>query len=178
MKAGNILLSLAGIVLMCAIPACKPSEQHYREAYDRAVTARDSTPDGVPDSTIYTRIRREMKHGSMTVGADTVEVATQFVAITPDGGGINESLKRYCVVAAQFKQVFNARSMRQRLVDAGYPGAFVVQTREPYYFVVAGAYAEAAEAVEMIHHLETDRSISLKSPAPFILQPSQLARGK
>ena len=178
MKARDILLSLAGIALLSAIPACKPSEQHYRQAYERAVAARESTPDGVPDSTVYTRIRREMKHGTMAVGTDTVAVATQFVAITPDGGGINESIKRYCVVAAQFKQVFNARSMRERLTESGYPGAFVVQTREPYYFVVAGAYTGAEEAVEMMHRLESDPALKLKAPAPFILQPSQLARGK
>ncbi len=106
----------------------------------------------------------------LVVGRDTVDVKVQHVKVTPDGGGINESLMRYNVVAGQFKQLFTAKSMRERLFEAGYPASFVVQTSEPYYYVISSSHNDAAAAVEALHRLEADRPVGMKPPVPYILQ--------
>ncbi len=169
-------IALAVIILsLASVTGCKPSEKNYRAAYETTMAAREADATDY-DNTVYTRIRRQMKTGTAVVGGDTLAVNTQFVAVTPDGGCINESIKRYCVVVGQFKQVFTAKNMRERLVDAGYPGAFVVQTREPYYFVVAGAMPSLSEAAALLKRAEADSSLVMRPPLPFILQPSQLAK--
>lgn len=165
----RVLYILATLALLTA---CKPTEQNYREAYEKTMAGR--TASEAEDSTIYTNIRREMRERQMVLEGDTVPVKSQYVAITEDGGGINEYIRRYCVVAGQFKQRFNAMSMRERMTENGYPAAFVVQTREPYYFVVAASYNEIAPAMALVDSLRADQNLQIKSPLPFILQPSQI----
>lgn len=162
-----LALGAAGLI---SLAACKPTESNYRAAYEKAVAGRGDNPD----STIYTKIRREFTPGKMTYAGRSIPTGSQFVAVTQDGGGVNESIKRYCVVAGQFKQIFNAKSMRERLTDNGYPGAFVVQTREPYYFVVAGSSHDVEPAIELFDKLQADTALRLREPAPFILLPSQI----
>lgn len=159
---------------MLAMASCHTNENNMRAAYDRTIAAQEAQDSDMEDNSTYTAIRREMRRGEMAVNGDTLPVGSQFVSITPDGGGIPEYIRRYMVVAGQFKQVFNAKSMRERMVDSGYPGAFVVQTREPYYYVIAASYSEAAPAAEMYHRLQSDPDLKIKSPLPFILSPSQI----
>ena len=162
-------LALGAAGLMC-LAACKPTEANYRAAYEKAVAGRSDEAD----STIYTKIRREFVPGTLTYDGRTFPTGSQFVSATEGGGGVSESIKRYCVVAGQFKQIFNAKSMRERMTDNGYPGAFVVQTREPYYFVVAGSSHDIEPAVELFDLLQADTTLRLRDPAPFILLPSQI----
>ncbi len=157
------------ILLGAAAWSCKPSESNYRRAYERAVAARESA-DSDLDSTIYGKARRDFAMQKLVVAGDTVDVKIQHVSVTPDGGGINESLMRYNVVAGQFKQLFTAKSMRERLFEAGYPASFVVQTSEPYYYVVASSHNDPAMAVKALRELESDRPVAMKAPLPFILQ--------
>lgn len=159
-----------GAVGALALTGCKPSETHYRAAYEKAVAGRGDSQD----TTVYTKIRREFTPGQMTYAGRTFPTGSQFVKATDGGGGINESIKRYCVVAGQFKQIFNAKSMRERLTDGGYPGAFVVQTAEPYYFVVAASSDDVKPAIEVFDQLQADTALHLREPVPFILLPAQI----
>lgn len=158
------------ILAACLLAACKPTEANYRQAYDAAMATRN-TEEG---DTIFNGMRRNMDQQEMVVGADTASFISQWVKITEGGGGINEYIRKYCVVAGQFKQAFNAKSMRERLVENGYPGAFVVQNSEPYYYVIAASYAEPQAAIEMLQKLRNDKSLKLRAPLPFILRPSQI----
>lgn len=171
----RLLLIVVVLSLASAFVGCKTNETNMRSAYDAAVAARDGDDLGL-DSTIYTQVRRQMKHSEMTVDGRTVDVSSQWVRVTEGGGGIKESLRRYCVVLAQFKLEFNAISMQARLVDNGYPQAFVVQNGEPYYYVIGAAFSNAQEAVNFLDKVKADKSLSLKAPAPFILEPPQFRR--
>lgn len=169
LSAVVVLMSLAG-----SLCGCKTNQANMNDAYTRAIEGR--ADDLGLDSTIYSKERRQMTHGSMTVNGTEVPVSSQWVRVTADGGGIRENLKRYNVVVGQFKQVFNALSMRERLVDNGYPGAFVVETGEPYYFVIAASFDSAADAVRQLESCEKDPLLKMKSPLPFILEPAQFRR--
>lgn len=165
-------LAILFVAAVALLPACKSSEKNYREAYERAMAGRDGTDSGL-DSTIYGKMRRDFSLNRMVVNGDTVDVKSQHVRVTADGGGIAESLHRYSVVAAQFKQIFTAKAMRQRLFEAGYPAAFIVETAEPYYYVVTGSYDDVAEAVKAMHRLAADDAFTLKPPLPYILERPQ-----
>lgn len=171
MRIRNLLVVC--LAAAAALTGCKTSEKNYREAYERTIARDNERADF--DDTVYGRYRRDVKTTpTVTASGDTLDVRSTYVTVTPDGGGIPENLKRYCVVAAEFKQLFNARSVRQRFVDGGVPGAFIVQTREPFYYVVAGSYSDFAEAEALLQKLKTTAPLPLKPPSPYILSPSQI----
>lgn len=164
-------------VVLCAVAllatACKTSEANYRAAYEKTMEAR--RVEQSVDSTVYGEVRRQANTRSVEVeqGVST-DVRVQHVRVTEGGGGINENLRRYGVVVGQFKQRFNAISLRDRLVDAGYPAAFVVETAEPYYYILLGSYSELPEAYAAMKSFEAKPAIVMKEPLPFILQASGL----
>lgn len=165
----NAILILAAAT--CVV-GCKTSEANYRAAYEKAVAARSSDED--IDSTIYGEVRRQMTTQTVNMpDGRSVQVCSQFVRVTEGGGGIPENLKQFNVVAGQFKQLFNAKSLRDRLTDLGYPGAFVVETAEPYYYVVAGSYPTLLSATDALEELRRKSPVAMKAPLPFILDAAR-----
>lgn len=148
--------------------ACKTSEANYRAAYERAVAARG---DSDVDSTIYGDFRRQMRSRVEKLpDGRSVEVNSQLVRATPDGGGIPENLRRYNVVVGRFKQIFNARNLQQRYADGPLPGTFIVQTGEPYYYIIGASCSTLPEAVAAMDSIKA--KVDFKSPLPFILDAS------
>lgn len=171
MKHLTILYAVVVAALSCAVvllTGCKPSEKNYRAAYEKTMAARTVADEA--DSTIYSQMRRDFHLKHKVVDGDTIATRSQHIKVTPDGGGIAEMLKTYSVVAAQFKQLFHAQSMRERLFEAGYPQSFIVETAEPYYYVLTGSYPTIEQAAAALKRLSNDNSVQLKAPAPFVLE--------
>lgn len=159
------------IALAILLGACRTSEANYRAAYEKAVAGReDATP---VDSTIYGAVRRQMRTTLMSNANDTVELRVMHISITPEDGerpvrpDVNEG---YGVVAGQFKTLFNARSLCERLRGAGYPEAFVVQTGEPYYYVVAAWLPEGNAAIDAAGELRKKAPVAMRKPLPYLLK--------
>lgn len=162
----HILTFAALALILPGLQSCKTTEANYRQAYEKAI-ARDD--DDMPlDSTVYGTQRNAATRVIETPDGP-VEVRAKLVRITEGGGGIPEKLHRFNVVAGQFKQRFNAISMRDRLADAGYPGAFVVETAEPYYYIVVASCSDAAEAAREAEQFKNAGVITMREPCPFIL---------
>lgn len=166
MKIKNIVL-VGGLFGLLGLGSCKTTEANYRAAYEKAVAARDSSES--IDDTVYGKFRRELGSQTVATAQGDVEVKTQLVKVTKDGGGIPEMLRRYNVVVGQFKQKFNAVSMRDRLADNGYPGTFVIETAEPYYYIVTGSYTTLDEAASALAKLAAAKPQGMREPCPFIL---------
>lgn len=166
--------ALMGAGLLATV-GCRTSEANYRQAYETAVAGRDSSLS--VDSTIYGHVRRQGQMRSLTLAdGTTVPVHTQHVRITEGGGAIKENLHRYNVVVGRFKQLFNARSMRERLVDGGtVPEAFVVETAEPYYYVVARSATTVDSAAAYMRRLPEGLP-PMRAPLPFILDATSRRR--
>ncbi len=169
-------MKLYGILAITAlaailIPSCKTTEKNYRTAYERTITAQDTTHLAF-DQTIYGRYRRDMRVSESVIGGDTVATRIQRVYITP-GDSVPNKLKAYNLVVGQFKQLFNANSMRQRLRDKGYTGAFVAQTAEPYYYVVAQDYDDQSQAAAALKRIRANPPFRLRDPLPFLLRPAR-----
>ena len=167
MKKLPVLTAIAAIALTAAI-GCKSNEENYRRAYEKA-KARER--EGI-DSTIYDRIRREARPAQTVVDGDTVDMKREYVMVTSGQGLDAKALKRYEVVVGQFKQLFHAQSLKKRFAAAGYPGAFIIETREPLYYVVAAASDTIATAAETQNKLKSASPVKLNDTCPYILHPS------
>lgn len=163
------------LIILLMVCGCKTSEENYRAAYEKAIAGRDSAM--AFDSTIYGRHRRNINARLVAdAKGDTVEVRSMYLKVTADGGGIPEWLKMWSVVVGQFKTATNARSLRERLSDAGYARAFVVENSEPYYFVVLQSCPSEEEALKVISDLDRSKfPVPLKTPLPFIIK---IGRGR
>ena len=171
MKKHHISIAMTALL---ALGACKPNESAYKTAYESAVAKRDS--EGGVEGTVYNRYREMARQSQIALGNDTLAVVTEFIGYTEDGGATRETTERYNIIVGRFKQVFNARQMRQRLQANGYPDAFILHTREPLYYVATTTCSTAQEALEQLRHVESDSSLVLRAPLPFVLQPAHLAR--
>lgn len=169
MKRFTLIPLLLVAIIVGIATSCKTTEKNYRTAYERAVTARDS--DVTPfEHTIYNRYRREARDVRVISDGDTVTTRIIRVAVTADGGGVREWLKKYSVVVAGFKQLFNAKSLRDRYAGAGYPRTFLVQNAEPYYYVIVGSSDNLGEMTALADSIRATPVIPLKNDFPFILQ--------
>lgn len=167
--------TVMALIVAVMVFSCKTTEENYRVAYEKAVAGRDSLT--ALENTIYGRHRRNTQYAAFEVDGDTVEMLSARVSVTEGGGGIRENLRQYSVVVGQFKQLVNAKSLRERLVDAGYPTAFVVQTAEPYYYIILNSYPSKAEAGKACLKVRGDKNfpIVLREGMPLVLfTPSRM----
>lgn len=161
MKKILIVVSFAIVMLT----ACKTTEANYRAAYEKAVEARDADDR---EEKIYGGESRRLDQKLVVSGGDSVAVSVKMVSPVAEKGAEPPKVKKYMVIAGQFKQNFNAQSLCRRLADAGYDAA-VVQTAEPYYYVVASSFDKATEADAAMEQLKKHAPVSMKDPLPFIL---------
>lgn len=167
------LATKSAFIVLCALAAtalfgCKTTEENYRRAYE-AVKQKET--DGL-EGTIFNRYRERAVEANTIYGSDTLRYVRESVRVTLDQGVPQERMKRYNIVVGQFKQLFHAKSMRDRFVEAGYPAAFIVQTGEPLYYVVAFTTEQPQEAATQLQKLQTSSPIRLADPCPWILSPN------
>ena len=162
MKKVLFFIALAAI----ALTSCKTTEANYRAAYEMAL---QKDKEGIDDDT-YTLIKQNEKPREFVFQGDTLRVITESVIITKNVGNDDAKLTRYKVAIGSFRQVFNAKAMKGRISDKGY-NAFIVETAEPSYYVIASACDTQEQAKEVIACLQADKSIILRLPYPCILEP-------
>lgn len=163
------LVAISTVLLSGWLISCKTTEANYRAAYEKATADNDR---GVTDfdNTIYSRIRNQMRDNRYTLDGRTVDTRIMRVKVTEGGGGIREWLGRYSVVVAEFKQLFNAKSMRQRLVDDGYPRTFIVENGEPYYYIVVNSSGDLLKMADVADSIRTHFPLPLKEGFPYLLE--------
>lgn len=166
-KLTTALLALVISASFSGFFSCKTTEANYRKAYEKAIAGKE---DNVPlDSTVFGRYRRQTDQRLLVSKGDTVEVTAMRVVVTSGEGTPREYLRAYSVVAGEFKQIFNARSLRDRLRGLGYPRAFIVANAEPYYYIVTDSYDDLGQAREALEKLKKDSPVSMRKNLPFIL---------
>lgn len=159
----NLLFILLASLL---VVGCKTTEANYRGAYEKAIAARDS--DDI-DQTIYGGEQRKLNQTVVVSGNDTIPVSVKIVSVLTEDGSQPIEMKAYNVVVGQFKQRFNAQSLCKRWRENGYPDAFVVQTAEPFYYIVVMTTPTAVEAQKTLDLLVEKTPIPFREPSPFIL---------
>lgn len=160
----------AAALTLLALGSCKTNESNYRAAYE---LARTNDRGGI-DSTTYARIRNEAIPVSAVIDGDTLRMKSEYVRMTGGEAPAGATLKPRNIVVAQFKQIFNARSLRKRLIELGYPDAMILETREPLYYVVAAGCDDNATALGLLGKISADRRIPTREPYPIVLKPASL----
>ncbi|WP_295732198.1 SPOR domain-containing protein [uncultured Muribaculum sp.] len=172
----KIYLPLAATALVAVMTvSCKTNESNYRAAYE-AVKEKTDTDSGI-EGTIYEKIRKESVSSRTVVGRDTVPTETVAVKCVK-GVSVPSDVKPYNIAVAQFKQVFNARAMMERLRADGYKGATVVETAEPLYYVIAVTTDSVEEAVSGYDIVKADKRVFTKTPYPILLKPQRYPLGE
>ena len=159
-------LCVASTLSTLALFSCKTTEENYRTAYEKAIEAQNDSTS--LESTIYGAQRRRVVDATVNTTEGAVEVRRARVRVT-DGTGTPDDLHQYNVVVGQFKQVFNAKSLRQRLIDNGFDKTFVVETSEPYYYIVVASFDSAAEAQNTMNDFKSKNVITMRDELPFVL---------
>lgn len=167
----TLLIALAITLLL---PACKTNEQNYQNAYQQALQNNDTTKAQF-NQTIYGRFRQQMRPTPIALGTDTLDARIIPVKIVADQAPEGQTLQPFLIVGGEFKQAFNARSLRQRFIENGYPQAFIVQTGEPYYYVITTTATHASAAMQQLNQLTTHPPFTLRT-TPFALRPPQHVR--
>jgi hypothetical protein len=157
---------LIAVALVGMLVGCKTTEENYRQAYEKAISGRT---DDI-DTTLYGGFRREMaEQGVVTQSGEKIAVRTVALSLV-DADEAPVPLEKYSVVVGQFKQVFNARSMRDRLANAGFNNAEVIKTSEPFYYVITSTHAKVESADSAMKALSGQKlPITLSDPLPFII---------
>lgn len=158
-------------VLAITLNACKTTEANYRDAYEKAMAKQTDTGDSLTTS----QLRQAQSPRLQMIAGDTLPVMTFAISKNVDGGS-SEGIKKYCIVVGRFKQVFNARSMCERLAASGYPEACVVHDSMNYYFVIATSTNNPVEVKTMHSRCTEDSALVLRDPYPYVLRPTHLIR--
>lgn len=154
---------------VCALLAgCKTNEANYRQAYEVAKQKYENT-DTV--STGSHRLQQYAQPHAVAIGTDTLMVLTEPLNAVSGEGMTSSQIKHYNVVAGRFRQIFNARQMRQRLMGAGYGATAILASPMPLYYVVTLSTDTASQAAAEVRKLEADSTLKFRDPLPFVISP-------
>ena len=153
----------ATITLLFALSACHTTEENYKASYDKAV---EKTKEGIGADT-YAKIVAEQNRKTDVVNGDSVRIVPRFVACIDIA---KDQTKRYNVVLRGFKQVVNARSMRDRLIKEGHNSYVLYYEKEKLYYVIIEAFDTREGAAEFLHNAKSRVKMNVPLDNLWILE--------
>ena len=152
------------ITLALLLTACYTTEENYKAAYDKA---KERTRENM-GGTIYDMSQAERVRATEIINGDSVRLLRSYFNVVDDK---YENTKKFGVVVAEFDQILNARSYRDRLnQNEGFQSYVVYTNREKKYCVVAQAYDEKEPAALFIRNIKQHMKMKVLVPRPYILQ--------
>lgn len=146
MKRNFIFAVLVVVAAGAVLTSCKPTEKNYKSAYDAAINKRQKEAVDDDLGLDITRLERDDEAQWRKFGNDSLRVLRQQVKPFESDG---VQPKPYCMAVAMYKMPTNARSQRERLLQAGY-GAFLLTNGHDEYYVVAEAVDTPEEAIKAV----------------------------
>lgn len=170
-------VAIIATLALTVFSGCKTSEKNYRTAYETA-RQHQIERNGGEDLTNGVALTQTgmFKPAAHTIGDVTFPMATTWVRSESGVTSPLDSLHRYNVAVGQFKQIFNARALFNRLKNSHYPDAVMMKTSEGYYVVASMSTNVPVEALKGLEEVKADTTIKPREPFPFILRPAQFAR--
>lgn len=152
------------ITLALLLTACYTTEENYKAAYDKA---KERTRENM-GGTIYDMSQAERVRATEIINGDSMRLLRSYFNVVDDK---YENTKKFGVVVAEFDQLINARSYRDRLKqNEGFQSYVVYTNREKKYCVVAQAYDEKESAALFIRNIKQHMKMKVLVPRPYILQ--------
>lgn len=144
--------------------SCHSNEQNYKAAYDKAM---EKYRDGV-GAEEYERILAEKVKPTAVVNGDSIILKTMHVNVTDDSVSV---LKPYSVIVAQFKQKFNAITMRDRLhKEEGFKSYVLFGGPDKKYFVAVKGFDELDVATAFLKNIDKGVKMKVLEPKAWILE--------
>lgn len=145
-------------MLFIGITSCKTTESNYKAAYETAAERRASKVDAeddflsIPDQSV-----------TVTTFLSPIKT-TEKDTITP------AEAPRFSVAVNKFKQVFNAKALCNRLRADGWTSAYVAQTPEDEYYVMARGFANEDEAKVCLQEIKSDKRVPFGRGYPTLIR--------
>lgn len=159
------LFLICVIAIVMALTGCKTSEANYRAAYEVAKEKRTQEIDAMTDASLA---KAEMPQMQAIGETDMPVITLRLYAVAAEGAN-SVVPKLYSVAVAKFKQLFNARSLCQRLREGGLESAFVTMDREKNYYVITGTTSNEKEVVAIMSETESNNVFKAKTPFPSVI---------
>lgn len=158
-------LAAAAVVLV----GCKTTEANYRAAYEATIASRTPNErDGLDENTRrLLALDRKNVHSKAVVDGDTLAITTLFVTMESNDP---KFVPQYSVVSNAFSQVFNARALLNRLIEAGFTNAYIFKTATPDYYVAAGGSDEIADIPLIRKRLDEAGNPGSRAGFPVIIR--------
>lgn len=157
-------LYIAAVALVMIATACHSNEQNYKQAYDKAM---EKHREGVGNEA-YDKIQAERVRFTHVINGDSVRMVRMHANVADDSPQVGQ---RYNVVVAQFKQIFNAQTYRDRLkTEDGFPSYLLYGGPERKYYVVIKGFDRDDVAAAFIKDLDKKVKMPLLEPLPWILE--------
>ncbi len=134
-----ILIHTIIVLTVAVITGCKANYDATKEAYEKAMEAaanRSSITTSTPTDGAITEVQPMANHSM------AAEERRESVRAIDDA-----KINAYSIVVGSFKQITNARSLRDRLIADGYP-AVVMQNAQGMYRVIISSYVTREQARE------------------------------
>lgn len=161
----RILLATAVSASILALTSsCKTTEANYRAAYEATVSHRNALSNADdPDMTVKTD-----SAAILTVFLAPIQIDKKSDAVTP------QKALPFNAAVNRFKQVFNAKALCLRLRDNGWPQAYVAQTDDEEFYVMAAGSDTQAEALAICAKLhKSGSSVPLGRGYPQIVKSAR-----
>lgn len=156
------------LIILAVFASCKTTEANYRKAYEIAKEKQQRNSAEIPEGITLNKYDQPKL---TVIDGDTLMLLTDYSTFIKDGGLTRQNLKKYNIVVGQFKQLFNARQMMQRLKESGYPEAGIILNRQKDYLVVAMSVSAVDEAIKSIDKVNSDSTLVMRTPLPYVFQP-------
>lgn len=120
------------------VVSCKPNQELTKSAYEKAMEAAVNKPTITADTPTDGAITEIQP---MVTQSTVARERNESVKVLENG-----TISHYSIVVGSFKQLTNAKSLRNRLIDDGYTKAVVAQNAQGMYRVIACSFDTREEA--------------------------------
>lgn len=121
------------LLVIGGMTSCKPKKSAYRSMYEKAQQREVAQQEAYPEE-------------EPIVVTDNTDVREEKLSV-PEGEKAPDGIRTYSVCIGSFKNITNARSLRERMVAEGYTGAILAQNEMGMYRVLVTGHDTKEEAV-------------------------------
>ncbi|MDO4972271.1 MAG: SPOR domain-containing protein [Bacteroidales bacterium] len=152
------------LMLLMVFTACHTTEENFKASYDMAKERTRENQGGA----FYDKAQADRMRPTEIINGDSVRLIRSYFNVVDDK---YEDTKKFGVVVAEFDQVINARSYRDRLKkNEGFESYIVYTNKEKKYCVIAQAYDNKGAAAVFIRNIGQYMKMKVLVPRPYILQ--------
>ena len=167
---------LGAVALTLSLSGCKTTEANYKNAYETALRHQKDRQDAGVLEGIELKNTGALEPKPVEIDGVTLPMVTAWVLTGDKAVAPIDSLGKFTVVVAQFKQVFNASQMKKRLSANPDYSPLLLKLSNGNYLVGVNTTDDPTVAMKQYEHVKADSAVFLKPPFPFVFRAGQIKR--